>query len=144
MPPRRRSASRSTILTSRCRTLCPVQVIGRSRFGWIKKVHGLTGIVGRFMPRHAGRTRTGWNADRLGRLVFATCVNPFGPGRTNRKRVIRYHKQRHLERFPIEDVLATQGFSSNPRVAATTSPPIPPRRGGRYSCRLLFWPSRNP
>ncbi|WP_233548267.1 IS5 family transposase [Aurantiacibacter zhengii] len=102
------------------------QTIGRSRGGWTTKVHALTDVIGRpyslmlmlgnisdvtaapALLEHAGRMRyllgdKGYDADRLRRSLREAGAIPVIPSRRNRKRTVRYHKQRHRERHLVEN-----------------------------------------
>lgn len=102
------------------------QAIGRSRGGWTTKVHALTDVIGRpyalmltpgnvsdmkaapALLERAGRMRyllgdKGYDADRLRHLVRDAGAVPVIPGRRNRKRVIRYDKDRYRGRHLIEN-----------------------------------------
>ncbi|NJR80843.1 IS5 family transposase [Sphingomonas sp. 36D10-4-7] len=102
------------------------QAIGRSRGGWTTKVHALTDVIGRpyalmltpgnvsdvkaapALLERAGRMRyllgdKGYDADRLRRLARDAGAIPVIPGRRNRKRAIRYDKQRYAGRHLIEN-----------------------------------------
>ncbi|MCW1984321.1 UNVERIFIED_ORG: transposase [Sphingomonas sp. R1F5B] len=102
------------------------QAIGRSHGGWTTKVHALTDVIGRpyvlmltpgnvsdvkaapALLERAGRMRyllgdKGYDADRLRRLARDVGAIPVIPGRSNRKRTIRYDKQRYAGRHLIEN-----------------------------------------
>ncbi len=103
-----------------------IQAIGRSRGGWTTKVHALTDILGRpyalmltggnvsdikaapALLERAGRMRyllgdKGYDADRLRRSLRENGAVPVIPGRRNRKRAIRYDKNRYRSRHLIEN-----------------------------------------
>jgi transposase len=105
---------------------CSDQAIGRSRGGWTTKSHALTDVVGRpfalmltagnvsdvaaapaLLERASGMRYLlgdkGYDADRLRRSLRETGTTPVIPGRRNRKRTIRYHKQRYRQRHPVEN-----------------------------------------
>jgi transposase len=102
------------------------QRIGRSRGGWTTKVHALTDVIGRpyaliltagnvsdikaapALLQRAGRMRyvladKGYDADQLRRSLRDTGAVPVIPGRRNRKRIIRYDKDRDRGRHLIEN-----------------------------------------
>ncbi|MCP3411329.1 IS5 family transposase [Bradyrhizobium sp. CCGB01] len=102
------------------------QAIGRSRGGWTTKVHALTDVIGRpyalmltpgnvsdmkaaaALLERAGPMRyllgdKGYDADRLRRLARQAGATPVIPGRRNRRRTIRYDKQRYRGRHLIEN-----------------------------------------
>ncbi len=102
------------------------QTIGRSRGGWTTKVHALTDVIGRpyalmltagnvsdvkaapALLERAGRMRyllgdKGYDGDQLRRLARQVGAVPVIPGRRNRKRTIRYDKQRYRARHLIEN-----------------------------------------
>ncbi|WP_420893849.1 IS5 family transposase [Sphingomonas sanguinis] len=103
-----------------------IQAIGRSRGGWTTKIHALTDVIGRpyalmltagnvsdvkaapALLERAGRMRylladKGYDADRLRRSLRDAGAVPVIPGRRNRKRVIRYDKERYRGRHLIEN-----------------------------------------
>jgi transposase len=103
-----------------------IQAIGRSRGGWTTKVHALTDVIGRpyalmltagnvsdvkaasALLERAGRMRylladKGYDADRLRRSLRDAGAVPVIPGRRNRKRAIRYDKDRYRGRHLIEN-----------------------------------------
>ena len=103
-----------------------IQAIGRSRGGWTTKIHALTDVIGRpyalmltagnvsdvtaapALLERAGRMRyllgdKGYDADRLRRSLRDAGAVPVIPGRRNRKRVIRYDKDRYRGRHLIEN-----------------------------------------
>ncbi|WP_407946738.1 IS5 family transposase [Pararhizobium mangrovi] len=100
--------------------------IGRSRGGWTTKVHALTDVIGRpyalmltagnvsdmkaapALLECVGRMRylladKGYDADRLRRSLRDAGAVPVIPGRRNRKRAIRYDKDRYRDRHLIEN-----------------------------------------
>ncbi|WP_405053244.1 IS5 family transposase [Sphingomonas sp. SORGH_AS_0742] len=100
--------------------------MGRSRGGWTTKVYALTAVIGRAyalmltagnvsdvkaapaLLERAGRMRyliadKGYDADRLRRWLRDAGVVPVIPGRRNRKRTVRYDKQRFRGRHLIEN-----------------------------------------
>ncbi|RYY14098.1 MAG: IS5 family transposase [Alphaproteobacteria bacterium] len=102
------------------------QAIGRSRGGWTTKVHALTDVIGRpyalmltagnvsdikaapALLRRAGRMRylladKGYDADHLRRSLRDAGAVPVIPGRRNRKRTIRYDKDRYRGRHLVEN-----------------------------------------
>ncbi|WP_414711351.1 IS5 family transposase [Sphingomonas sp. UBA978] len=102
------------------------QAIGRSRGGWTTKVHALTDVIGRpyalmltpgnvsdikaapALLERAGHMRyllgdKGYDADRLRRSLRDAGAVPVIPGRRNRKRIIRYDKDRYRGRHLIEN-----------------------------------------
>jgi transposase len=102
------------------------QAIDRSRGGWTTKVHALTDVIGRpyalmltagnvndieaapTLLERAGECATcsptkGYDADRLRRSLREIGAVPVIPGRRNRKRSIRYDKQRNRGRHLIEN-----------------------------------------
>jgi transposase len=102
------------------------QAIGRSRGGWTTKVHALNDVIGRpfalmltagnvsdvkaspALLECAGRMRylladRGYDADRLRRLARDAGAVPVIPSRRNRKRTIRYDKERYAGRHLIEN-----------------------------------------
>jgi len=102
------------------------QAIGRWRGGWTTKVHVLTDVIGRpyalmltpsnvsdikaapALLEHAGRMRylladKGYDADRLRRSLRDAGTVPVIPGQHNRKRTIRYDKERYRGRHLIEN-----------------------------------------
>ena len=102
------------------------QAIGRSRGGWTTKVHALTDVIGRpyalmltagnvsdvkaapALLERADRMRylladKGYDADRLRRSLRDAGAVPVIPGRRNRKRTIRYDKDRYRGRHLIEN-----------------------------------------
>ncbi|QBM77949.1 IS5 family transposase (plasmid) [Sphingomonas sp. AAP5] len=104
----------------------PSQAIGRSRGGWTTKVHALTDVIGRpyalmltpgnvsdikaapALLERAGHMRyllgdKGYDADRLRRSLRDAGAVPVIPGRRNRKRIIRYDKDRYRGRHLIEN-----------------------------------------
>lgn len=110
------------------------QAIGCSRGGWTTKVHALTDVIGRlyalmltagnisdvkaalaFLER-ARRMRyllgdKGYDADRLRRSLRDGGAVPVIPGRRNRKRIIRYDKDRYRGRHLIENAFCRlKGF----------------------------------
>ena len=103
-----------------------IQAIGRSRGGWTTKVHALTDVIGRpyalmltpgnvsdvkaapALIERAGRMRyllgdKGYDADWLRRSLREIGITPVIPGRRNRKRTIRYDRQRYKDRHLIEN-----------------------------------------
>ena len=103
-----------------------IQAIGRSRGGWTTKIHALTDVIGRpyalmltagnvsdvkaapALLERAGRMRylladKGYDADRLRRSLRDAGAVPVIPGRRNRKRTIRYDKDRYRGRHLIEN-----------------------------------------
>lgn len=102
------------------------QAIGRSRGGPTTKLHALTDVIGRpyalmltagnisgikaapTVLERAGRMRhllgdKGYDTDRLRRSLREAGTTPVIPGRRNRKRAIRYDKQRYRSRHLIEN-----------------------------------------
>ena len=102
------------------------QTIGRSRGSWTTKIHALTDVIGRpyalmlkagnvsdvkaapALLQRAGRMRYlladgGYDADQLRRSLRSAGAVPVIPGRRNRKRVIRFDKQRYAGRHLIEN-----------------------------------------
>ena len=102
------------------------QAIGRSRGGWTTKVHALTDVVGRpyalmltagnvsdikaapALLQRAGRMRylladKGYDGDQLRRSLRDAGAVPVIPGRRNRKRTIRYDKDRYRGRHLVEN-----------------------------------------
>jgi transposase len=103
-----------------------IQAIGRSRGGWTTKVHALIDVIGRpyalmltagnvsdvkaapALLERAGRMRylvgdKGYDADRLRRMAREAGAIPVIPGRRNRKRTIRYDKDRYRGRHLVEN-----------------------------------------
>jgi transposase len=103
-----------------------IQAIGRSRGGWTTRIHALTDVIGRpyalmstaghvsdvkaapALLERAGRMRylladKGCDADRLRRSLRDARAVPVIPGRRNRKRAIRYDKDRYRGRHLIEN-----------------------------------------
>lgn len=116
-----------------------IQAIGRSRGGWTTKVHALTDVIGRpyalmltagnvsdvkaapALLERAGRMRylladKGYDADRLRRSLHDAGAVPVTPGRRNRKRIIRYEKDRYRSRYLIKDAFY---YLNNSRRVAT-------------------------
>lgn len=102
------------------------QAIGHSRGGRTTKVHALTDVIGRpyaliltpgnvsdikaapALLERAGRMRylladKGYDADRLRRSLRDAGAVPVIPGRRNRKRTVRYDKDRYRGRRLIEN-----------------------------------------
>lgn len=102
------------------------QAIGRSRGGWTTKIHALTDVIGRpyallLTPGNVadvkaapellarmGRARyvvadKGYDADPLRRALRQAGAVPVIPGGSNRKRAIRYDRQRYRGRHLIEN-----------------------------------------
>lgn len=103
-----------------------IQAIGRSRGGWTTRIHALTDVIGRpyaflltagnvsdvkaapALLERAGRMRylladKGYDADRLRRSLRDAGAVPVIPGRRNRKRTIRYDKDRYRGRHLIDN-----------------------------------------
>nr|WP_288410779.1 IS5 family transposase [uncultured Sphingomonas sp.] len=102
------------------------QAIGRSRGGWTTKIHALTDVIGHpyalmltagnvsdvkaapVLLERATRMRylladKGYDADLLRRSLRDAGAVPVIPGRRNRKRTIRYDKDRYRGRHLIEN-----------------------------------------
>ena len=102
------------------------QAIGRSRGGWTTKIHALTDVIGRpfalvltpgnisdvtaapALLERAGRIRyllgdKGYDSDQLRRSLREAGATPVIPGRRNRKRTVRYDKQRYRDRHLVEN-----------------------------------------
>ncbi|HEX8382086.1 MAG TPA: IS5 family transposase [Sphingomonas sp.] len=102
------------------------QAIGRSRGGWTTKIHALTDVVGRpfalmLTPGNVadvtaapellarmGRARyvlgdKGYDADPLRRALRQAGAVPVIPGRSSRKRKVRYDHERYKGRHLIEN-----------------------------------------
>lgn len=103
-----------------------IQAISRSRGGWTTKIQALTDVISRpyalmltagnvsdvkatpALLERAGPMRylladKGYDADRLRRLLRDAGAVPVIPGRRNRKRTIRYGKDRYCGRHLIEN-----------------------------------------
>ena len=102
------------------------QAIGRSRGGWTTKIHALTDVVGRpfalmltpgnvadvtaapALLARMGRARyvladKGYDADPLRRSLRQAGAVPVIPGRSSRKRTVRYDRERYKDRHLIEN-----------------------------------------
>jgi len=120
----------------------------------VEGVHALTDVIGRpyaliltpgnvsdvnaapALLERAGRMRyllgdKGYDADRLRRLFRDVGAVPVTPGRRNRKRTIRYDKNRYAGRHLIENAFCrlkpvlslSKGTSAGSPPATTNSPP---------------------
>ena len=114
---RRRHLYQGSARCVRCKRGRSAQAIGHSHGGWTTKVHALTDVIGRpyvliltagnvsdikaapTLLERAGRMRylladKGYDADRLRRSLRDAGAVPVIPGRRNRKRTVRYDKDR--------------------------------------------------
>ena len=128
-----------------------------SQGGWTTKVHALTDVVGRpyallLTPGNVadvkaapellarlGRARyvvadKGYDADALRRAVREAGAVPVIPGRSNRKRAVRYDRERYRGRHLIENAFCRlKDF----RRAATHYDKLARKRGPRHGPRVL-------
>lgn len=121
-------------------------MIGRLRGGWRTKIHALTDVIGRpyaltltagdvsdvkaapALLERAGRMRylladKDYDADRLRRSLRDAGAVPIIPGRRNRKRTIRYDKNRYRGRHLMRTPSAVLRTSAVSPPAMTNSPP---------------------
>ena len=90
----------------------------------------------------AGRMRylladKGYDADHLRRSLRDAKVVPVIPGRRNRKRTIRYDKQRYCARHLVENAFCRLKDFRRIATLRQARRQLPLRRGARNRCHLL-------